>query len=339
MCFLWAFFLALMPLGANQIDNGLTHQLEEALLTAQTEFERAKSRFSPWYTGPLLTPGASMMPVGQGNTQPFLFIIDNYAIFNKKRKSVKISSHLVQLKATANIQTGVTENFDLNISFLGQGNWQFNQCGGGFGDINLTAGLCILKQTHYVPDIKLTITETFPTGKYKNFDPRHLFADSVGAGTFSTQFGLAFSKLILWTTKHPMTFRCFFGYQLSTPVNVSGFNSYGGGFGCKGRIRPGNSFNADFGAEISITQKWVAALDMNYTMRNRTRFRGNSGIMKNGEFSLAGIPYSDNLSLAPALEYNWNPKLGAIAGAWFSVYGRTSLNFVSGIISITYSFP
>lgn len=321
------------------MEYGLAKELEEGLLNAEHEFERAKELFSPWYTGPLLTPGASMMPVGKGNTQPFIFIVDNSAIFNKKRKSIKLPSHLVQLKTTANIQTGITENFDLNISFFGQSNWQFNQHGGGAGDVNITSGFLIYKQSRFIPDIKLTISETFPTGKYKKLSPAKFYLDAVGAGTYSTQFGLAFSKIILWMTTHPMVLRCFFGYQLSTPVNVEGFNFYGGGFGCKGRVRPGNNFNVDFGYEVSITQKWVVALDVNYSATNTTKFRGIRGTLKNGLESIAGWPYSDNLSLAPAIEYNWSPNLGVISGVWFSVYGRSSLNFVSGIISLTYSFP
>lgn len=329
--FFW--FLILPFLLAAQTPQQIAQELQQA----EAEFQKAKKMFNPWYTGPLITASASMMPVGMGNTQPYIFVVDNYASYNEDRQSIDLPSDLVQLKGTGLLQTGVTDNFDFTLNFFGQGNWQFNESGGGFGDMNVVAGFLIYKQSRYVPQMKLTISETFPTGKYKRLDPHGLHG--IGAGAYSTQVGLAFGKILFWTTKHPMNTRLFLGYQLSTVVNVSGFNTYGGGYGCHGRVRPGNQFAADFGYEISLTQRWVAAIDVVYTATNRTKFHGHPGTDKLGAPAAVGSGYSDNLSLAPAFEYNWNPSLGIIAGVQFSVYGRNSLNFVSGILSVTYSFP
>lgn len=334
------FSILLLPLTLlAQTQHRTPQQIEQELQAAEAQFKRAQEMFSPWYTGPLITPGASMMPPGNGNTQPYIFVTDTYAAFNKDRESIGFVSNQIQLQSTANIQTGITDNMDINVSVAGFGNWQFDHSGGGFGDMGVTLGFLIYKQTRYVPQAKFTVSETFPTGKYKNLNNNGYRLDGVGAGAYATQFGLAFSKVILWTTKHPMNLRCFFGYKLSTVVDVSGFNSYGGGFGCEGRVRPGNTFSADFGYEISLTQSWVAAIDVVYTATNETKFHGNPGTLATGAPSGVGGPYSDNLSLAPAIEYNWNPNLGLIAGAWFSVYGRSSGNFASGIVSLTYSFP
>jgi hypothetical protein len=280
-----------------------------------------------------------MMPPGNGNTQPYLFVTDKYAAFNKDRESIKLPSHLVQLVVTGNIQTGITNNMDINVNFGATGNWQFGHNGGGYQDMSVVLGFLIYKQTRYVPGAKFTITETFPTGKYQNCNTNGRLLDAIGAGAYSTQFGLAFSKILLWTTKHPVNLRCFFGYQVSCPVTVNGFNAYGGGFNCHGRVHPGNTFSSDFGAEVSITQKWVAAIDVIYTASNETKFHGTPGTLKSGAPSAVGGPYSDSLRLAPAFEYNWTPNLGMIAGAYFSVYGRSSGNFASGIVSVSYSFP
>lgn len=337
--FFWLLILPFALSAQTQMQHKSPQEIEQELQVAEAEFKRAKDMFNPWYTGPLLTPSATMMPPANGNTQPYIFITDTYAAFDKNRKSIELPSHRVQLQGTANIQTGVTNNMDINVNFAWAENWQFDQSGGGFQDMSVVAGFLIYKQTRYVPGAKFTISETFPTGKYKNCNTNGRLLDAVGGGTYATRFGLAFSKILLWTTKHPVNLRCFFGYTVSTPVTVRGFNAYGGGFGCHGRVHPGNNFSADFGAEVSLTQRWVAALDIAYTATNETTFHGNPGTLKNGTPSAVGAPYSDNLSLAPAFEYNWNPNLGLIAGAWFSVYGRSSGNFASGIISVSYSFP
>lgn len=338
--FFWFLILPLMLAAQDPVVHKTPEQIEKELQSAEAQFNRALEIFNPWYTGPLITPGASMMPVGNGNTQPYLFLTDTYATFNEDRKSIKLPSHQVQLKATANIQTGITPNFDLNFNFFtALENWQFNHTGGGFGDISLVGGFLIYKQTRYVPQMKLTITQIFPTGKYKNLSTNGFGLESTGGGAYSTQFGLIFSKVILWTTKHPMNMRIFFGYQLSTVVNVENFNTYGGGFGTRGRVRPGNVFSADFGYEYSFNQRWVFATDIVYSATNRTHFHGTSGVRADGSPASVGSGYSDNLSLSPAIEYNFNENVGLIMGAWFSVYGRNSGNFASGIISVTYSFP
>jgi hypothetical protein len=312
-------------------------EIEEELESAESQFKKAKEMFSPWYTGPLITPGVSMMPPGNGNTQPYLFFTDNYASFNSERKSVTLPNNWFQIQFAANIQTGITDNLDLNIAGAAFGNWQDGRTGGGYGDTSATAGFLIFKQTPYIPAFKFTVKQVFPTGSYKKL--KSSTVDGVGGGAYSTQFGFGISKVLFWATKHPLNIRTFLGYQLSTVVHVSDVNTYGGAKGCRGKVRPGNNFSADLGIEYSLTQRWVAALDAVYTATNRTKFHGNAGTLPNGDPSSVGGGYSDNLSFAPAIEYNWNPNVGLIVGGWFSVYGRNSLNFGSGIISLTYSFP
>jgi hypothetical protein len=313
-------------------------EIAQELAEAEKQFNDALEIFDPWYTGPLITPGASMMPVGEANTQPYLFFTDTYAAFNEDRKSVGLAHNLLQLKGTVNIQTGITPNLDLNFNFAtGTVNWQDGQTGGGYGDTSAVAGFLIYKQTRYVPQMKFTITQTFPTGKYKNLHSDGL--NGTGAGAYSTQFGLIIAKVLFWNTPHPMNMRLFLGYQLSTPVTVKGYNAYGGGVGTHGRVHPGNAFSVDFGYEYSINQKWVVATDVVYSTTNRTKFHGTPGTTSGGTPASVGSGYSDNLSLSPAIEYNFNENLGIIAGAWFSVYGRNSGNFASGIFSVTYTFP
>lgn len=332
--------LSLLPfLLQAQTPHKSPEEIAQELAAAEKQFNDALEIFNPWYTGPLLTPSASMMPVGVGNTQPYLFITDTYASFNEDRKSVSLPSHQVQLKGAANLQTGITDSFDLNVNFSGVSNWQYGTNGGGYGDMSVVAGFLINKQTRYAPQVKFTVTQSFPTGSYKNLSTNGYNLGATGAGAYSTQFGLAFGKLVAWNTQHPMNMRLFFGYQISTPIHVKNFNAYGGGFGTNGTVHPGNSLSVDFGYEYSINQRWVLATDIVYTATNRTKFHGNPGTLADGTPASVGSGYSDNLSLSPAIEYNFNENIGFIGGVWFSVYGRNSGNFASGILSVTISFP
>lgn len=314
-------------------------QIEGQLDSAETKFRRAKEMFNPWYTGPLLTPSASMMPPGYGNLQPYIFMVGNYARYDQNRKSVSLPNNLYQFKSSNIIQFGVTNTMDIIATFTGAGQWEAGHSGGGFGDLPITIGFPIVRQTLYVPQIKLSIQENFPTGRYQNLSSNGLGLSGIGQGAYQTTFSLAMSKLLFWSYKHPVNVRLFFGYTLSTTVHVKNYNVYGGGHGTLGKVRPGNAFAADFGIEYSINQPWVACFDIVYTCQNQTKFHGEPGLTADGTPASVGGPYNDNLSLAPGIEYNWSENLGVLGGAWFSVYGRNSSAFVQGVFSVCWTFP
>ncbi|MES2272804.1 MAG: hypothetical protein V4487_01250 [Chlamydiota bacterium] len=330
-------------LGAQNLDlpdvaDESPQQIEQELADAEAQFAKAKKMFNPWYTGPLVTPSASMMPPGYGNIQPYLYFIDNYAQFNEDRESISLPSNLLTLKGLCVFQFGVTNTMDILVVPSGVVNWQSHKHGGGFNDLGITIGFPIYLQTLYIPQIKFTVQELFPTGKYQHLSTNGLGLNATGGGAYQTTLGLTFGKILFWSYKHPMNTRLFLGYTIPTSIEVRDFNTYGGGFGTKGTVRPGNSFSADFGIEFSVTQRWVLALDIVYSATEATTFCGDPGVSADGTPASVGGGYNDNLSLAPAIEYNWNENFGVLGGAWFSVYGRNSLNFASGIISLVYTF-
>lgn len=314
-------------------------EIQAELNAAEQEFKQALEVFNPWYTGPLITPSATMMPIGVGNSQPYIFVTDNHASYNSDRKSVSLPSKLIQLQGASNIQIGITNSFDLNLAFAAFLNWQSGEIGGGWGDMALEGGFKVLEQGPWIPGIKVTITQYFPTGKYKNLSLNNLGLNATGKGALSTRLAFAISKVVLWNTKHPMNMRLFMGYQKSPDVTVRNLNTYGGGRGARGKVSPGDVLSIDFGYEYSITQRWVFATDLVYTSSSSTSFRGTPGTANDGSPAVVGDPSNDNLSLSSAIEYNFNENIGFIGGLWFSVYGRNSLNFLSGVISVTITFP
>jgi hypothetical protein len=309
------------------------NQIQAELDAAQAQFDHALKLFNPWYTGPLITPSASMTPPGSVMWQPYLFFIDTYAAFDENRKSITIPNRFQLQAIPVLVQTGITSTVDIQVIMSAVGNWSQDHQGGGFQDMSARIGFLIAKEQLYTPQAKFSIGQTFPTGKYNHLNSNGLGLDSTGAGSWQTNFSLTFGKVLFWDTLHPFNARLALGYTIATPVHVKNFNSYGGGFRTKGTVFPGNNFSADLGLELSISQPWVIALDVAYTFTNQTHFHGIHGVTSTGAPASVGGGYSDQLSLAPAIEYNFNDHNGLIAGAWFSVYGRNSSNFVSGIFS------
>lgn len=316
-------------------------QIEKELAEAEAQYEHALKLFNPWYTGPLITPSATMVPPGKAMWQPYLYLTDTYGAFNEDREWVDTPNAFSAQAYPVIVQVGVTPSVDTTVIMSTVANWKKDQFSGGFNDTTLQIGFLIQRETIHVPKAKFVIGQSFPTGKYQHLDPKNIGLDATGAGAWKTSFNLTFGKVILWNTLHPVNTRISMGYTIPTNVKVHNFNAYGGGYGTNGTVRPGNTFNVDMGLELSINQPWVVALDLVYNCTNRTKFSGNPGTTTpDGPIPASNTSgYSDQFSLAPAVEYNFNDSMGLVAGAWFTVYGRNASNFVSGIFSWYWFFP
>lgn len=335
---IFTLLVCILPFAAWTQDVESPEEIQQELDSAEAKYKKAKAMFNPWYTGPLVTPSASMMPPGSMNIQPYLFVTGSWASYNSERHAVSRLNNAYSLQVTPPMQIGITDTMDFVFGPSAVANWEAGESGGGFNDLGCTIGFPIYRQTLYVPGMKFTIAESFPTGKYSHLSTNGLGLNSTGSGAYATTFGFAISKVIWWTYPYPMNTRAFLGYTISTDVHVEEFNSYGGGFGTHGTVRPGNKLTADYGLEVSLTQRWVFAIDVVYTATNRTKFHGNPGLNRDGTTASVGSPYSDNLSLAPAIEYNWNENFGMLWGVQFSVYGRNSAVFATGQLSVCYTW-
>ncbi len=311
--------------------------VEEQLEDAEAEFQRAKKMFNPWYTGPLLAPSAHILPPGMFVIEPYFFITKNYAQFDEQGHAHRIP-HLNQLNPLFIMQIGILNWMDAVISTQGLRNQQSGHSSTNWGDSSASLGFGLLSEGPYRPALLLSVKESLPTGKYQHLNPKKNGVDATGSGAYQTTLGLNISKLIWWVATHPMVFRLAQSWSLPAMVSVKELNSYGGGEDTHGKVRLGHSYSVDLGYEFSFTQRWVLALDFVYAYSQKTTFSGHKGYSAAGTPNVIGGPFRDEISLAPALEYNVNEYLGFIGGVWFSVWGRNSLDFVSGVFSFDYAF-
>jgi hypothetical protein len=338
-------FLFLSSLfAADKIETSRPHKSPEEIQVeldkAERDFQHALTLFNPWYAGPIVAGSPTMMPPGEMNLQPYVYAIDNYASYNSENESVHKSHPLWQFQLQPVIQTGITTWMDIATAPTFTSNLRDGQSYTGVTDIPLILGFKILKQGVWVPGIKVSVAETFPIGKYQHLSVKKEGTDSTGGGSWVTSFSFRIGKVLFWWTRHPMNTRLYLSYSIPSTVHVRSLNSYGGGYGTRGKVRPGNSFTADLGLEWSLTQRWVLATDVIYTVSARTKFNGYAGIdPATGDLASVGGPSSYSFQLAPALEYNWNDSLAAIGGIWFTPYGRNSGNFINYVLSVTWTYP
>jgi hypothetical protein len=311
--------------------------VEKQLEDAEAEFQRAKKMFNPWYTGPLLAPSAHIIPPGLFNIQPYLFFTNNRAKYNEEGHSKDIPN-LHVLNPVFLMQFGIIDWMDGIVSAQGVGNKQSGHSNMNWGDSSVSLGFGLLSEGPYRPALLISVKENLPSGKYQHLNPKKGGVDATGSGAYQTTLGLNISKVVWWVTDHPMSFRFAQSWGIPAMVHVSGYNAYGGGSGTHGKVRLGNSYSADLGYEYSFTQRWVFTLDVVYSYAQEVEFSGHRGVDAAGQPNAIGGPFNDQLSFAPGIEYNVNENLGFLGGVWFTAWGRNSLNFISGIVSFTYTF-
>ncbi len=291
----------------------------------------------PWFTGSLLSIAPDVVPIGYMDLETYFQVFDFLGEYNKHWHA-QSTPRLLTVSPLIFFQTGLSES----IEIVALPQLFYNQSQGqsfvGIGDLPIGLGFQILtqKEGSWRPSIKLITQEIFPLGKYQHLNPKKMDTDSIGRGSYQSTLGLAIGRLFHLSGIHYFAPRFNFLYTYPSPVHVRGFNAYGGGFGTKGKVRPGNSFTALFAMECNLTRNWTFALDVDYIHFDKTRFSGKKGVDEFGAAASVTIPSSEQFSLAPAIEYNFSEKLGIIAGSWFSIGGRNADQFVSGIIALNF---
>lgn len=293
--------------------------------------------FDPYYTGPLITPSANNLYAQQWFFQPYVFVTDAFARYDSSWHHHSVED-TITVNPSAFIQYGLTNYFDLTLILNAFYNKKHHQKSFKYGDTGLELGIQLLraKKDTWIPAIRLLIKESFPTGKYEKLNPYKKGVDSSGSGSYETSFYLNIAKTVCLI--NPVAFRISLGCTIPTDVNVKEFNTYGGGYNTDGKVTPGYVYTAAFAFEYSFTQKFAYAMDVIYAHANRVKFKGINGTNEDGSAASNVSGSSEQWSLAPALEYNFSEDLGVIAGLWFSVKGKNTIDFISYVASLTWLF-
>lgn len=310
---------------------------------------------APWFTGPLLTPSAVVVTGGNFNIEPYLYVDSIFGAYDSSGHTQSVP-HLTQVNMQVSIQVGLNQWMDLVLT--PQMFW--NHVDGAksleIGDtvVGFDFQLLSASYSNWSPNIKFAIRESIPTGNYQNLDTTKKGTDSSGSGSYATTIGLVFSRLFHLYRTHFLSTRLSTAFTYHAPTFVHELNTYGGGTSTRGWIYPGNTYILLLGLEYNLTKHWVLALDAAGIWSNRTRFSGQKGFIAGTnlpatvvnrfarffnleEASIGGAP-SRQFSLAPAVEYLFNPSVGMIAGVWFTVAGRNTAQFANGVVAVNYYF-
>jgi hypothetical protein len=295
---------------------------------------------APLLTGPLLAPVGQVVPYGDFLIKSYLYTTANTGAYNKNWEEIPAWKNFYSINAQFPCFFGLTPWCDLNIIPQFFYETISSQHYSNIGDLTVGLDIQLLdaKATPYFPGIKFAVREIFPTGNFQNFHPRKLKTEQTGTGTFATQFDLVFYKVFHLHGVHWLSATGSAQYTVNTPVHVHGFNTYGGGFGTRGTVLPGNEFQAIASIELTLSKHWALALDTVYIHTEADEFHGTRSFDFSGGFAQVSRPAFEELSFAPAIEYNFNSHFGIIGGCWISALGRNCAEFRSGVINFVYFY-
>jgi len=287
---------------------------------------------SPWFTGPLLTPSARVISKGDANLEPYLYYFISTARYDNHWKAIThptFNRIIMQLNA----KIGITEKIDLTL--IPQSHRCFSQGrrGASFGDLPFGFNYQLYegKPEDWLTYVKLSVIETFPTGKFDKLNPKLKFTDTSGQGNYLTNIGLTFSSLVKLTNHRFFSYRWNITASVGAPAKVKGLSIYGGNALTRAKVNPGTSYFFLAGAEYTLIKEISLACDFEARYSPRKRFKGFSALPLSG-------PEVIQFALAPAIEYNWNSEMGIIIGTWFSLAAKNSDRFISTVAAFNYSY-
>jgi hypothetical protein len=270
------------------------------------------------WTGPLLASTAETLPKGHFYTEPYFYDV--------------ISGGKHHPGTSGYYQYGLLDNFTVGVQpSFGYGTERANR-GPSIGDFKLLSQLRLTHFTpeHRVPSIAVALQEVIPTGKSDRLGPTE---EGHGSGSFATEVGVNVQYIFLLKNNRLLRARFNFLQRFSHRSGVEDRSVYGTAPGFRGHARPGNITTFIGAVEYSVTREWVLAFDVTRESATRTRLHGR--YPDGGPLVDESFPSSHYVSFAPAVEYNWSDRGGAIFGVWVIPKGHNVPASVTPAIAIS----
>ena len=268
------------------------------------------------WTGPLLASTAETLPRGHFYTEPYFFDGISGGHHNPG------SSGFYQYGLAGNWTVGVQPFFSLGT--------RRDNRGAAIGDFKLLSQVRLSHFTaeHRVPSVALVTNLVVPTGKY---DHLGALKSGHGSGSFAPELGVNVQHYFLLKNGRLLRARINVLKDFPLRTHVTGRSVYGTGAGFRGHARPGSKTSVILGAEYSVTREWVAAFDVERDQWGRTKVSG-----RNADGSLVEqiSRRSWDVGFAPAVEYNWSERAGAIFGLWIVPKGHNTAASVTPAVAI-----
>jgi hypothetical protein len=294
-----------------------------------------------WWTGPLLAASASTLPKGHLLFEPYIYDSIPYARVDSHGASHPVR-HENDFGSLSYLNYGLADRFTVGLiprfgyAQTGEG---LGSSGIGMGDLTMQAQyrLTQFQEGHWLPTISLNVSETLPTGRHDRLDRP---SNGFGAGAHTTTLSL-YSQTYFWLSNgRILRTRLNLSYAISDRPRLEDISVYGTSVGFRGRASPGDVAVANLAFEYNATRHWVLAMDLWYEHDGATHVDGS--YPSNGVGAPVAFRNSSGvgqiLFVAPALEYNWNSRVGIIFGVRVVAACRNETASVTPVMAINYVY-
>ena len=286
--------------------------------------EEAKEEECPATFGPLITDTAIPTDTGKFVIQPtigFTAVTNN---FTDSWRRVSAGGSFYSYEMSLKLTYGLFKNMEVytvipyihnwasSVDEEGQGpGGERSSNFGGLGDISLTFKYRIVEESETLPTISAVFTPTFPSGHFRNLNPRRIGTDAIGGGGYVLTPGFNISKYI-----KPFIVYGNLYYSFVTDFTDDDGPQY-----------PRDFVTANFAVEYPFTAQWVGCLELTSAW-DTGRLFGPS----------PNSPPAALLSIAPEIEYMATDKLSFSLGVNVDLVGRNTAAGVTPILSMVYAF-
>jgi len=288
-----------------------------------------------WWTGPLLAPSANTLPPGHVLIEPYLYdaISEGFYDSTGTRQS---APHVNGFGSLTYINYGLADRFTVGLIPV----FGYNQAGQGPDSTHIDVGdltvqgqyrLHLFREGGWMPTTSIAVQQVIPTGKYDRLGDHP--GDGLGGGAYTTTLAF-YTQSFFWMPSGRILRARFNATQsLSRQVNVQDVSVYGTSDGFRGHASPGAALFVDLAGEYSITRRWVLALDATYRHESSTAVRGYN-VRNPSHIILLHSGSSQAFALAPAIEYNFNSRVGVIVGTRLFPAGKNTPNSITPVLAI-----
>lgn len=283
-----------------------------------------------WYTGSLVSPSGPLSKQGMFLLEPYMYYSVPSGMIGPHNNNVPMSSPRQQSVTSFTIyRYALTDYLSIQTTPAISYRWKHGDTtssGLKIGDVpvDLMWRYLTADPKRFIPTLNLITGVSFPTGDYSHLGRSQ---DGVGSGVYTYRATLTEQSTYTMPNNHELRLRLWATFRRAlNSAHLRDVTSYGTTRGFRGHGQPGMYGEAGFSLEYGITQRWVFAIDVARDWANGSRLKGHyaSGL-KVDELS-AG---SGDWQVAPALEYNWTPNYGVIAGVSVYYAGHNTSRVVS----------
>ncbi|WP_019084606.1 hypothetical protein [Komagataeibacter europaeus] len=287
--------------------------------------------YAQWYTGSLVSPSGALTKKGVFAWEPYFAYSQPVGYLDSTGRGMSLKDKAHSVSNFTLYKYSITNSISLQMTPDISYGWRRGHHGGTtsglkMGDLPVDVMWRYLDADpkRYIPALSLFVGVAFPSGDYTKLGRDE---DGVGTGTYTFRVALTEQSTYTLPGHHELRLRMWGTFRRAlTQAHIADVSSYGTSAGFRGLAHPGMYGESGFSLEYGVNQKWVIAMDMARDWANGSVVRGYNA---QGKYQNILGQASGDWVIAPAVEYNWSPRFGVIAGVTAMFAGHNTGQVIS----------